>query len=224
MKNSNTLKRLYKDYTSKFINKILLAAFFSVLVAASTSATAWLLDPAIEKIFLNKDQTLILIIPFAIILSSFFLKETISIKKWLLIISSFLGIVLIAFDPNVLNEILGFLLICGMAFFYGLSQVFSRYLKELDVKFTNALMGLIGFIILFSLSNIFEGNVVAQIKNIDLNGWLTVLYAGGIIFFAKSFILNPLNNGLIIIFLLYPHKRKRTKDGGPSSLLYQMTQ
>ena len=69
MKNSNTLKRLYKDYTSKFINKILLAAFFSVLVAASTSATAWLLDPAIEKIFLNKDQTLILIIPFAIILA-----------------------------------------------------------------------------------------------------------------------------------------------------------
>ena len=69
MKNSNTLKRLYKDYTSKFINKIFLAAFFSVLVAASTSATAWLLDPAIEKIFLNKDQTLILIIPFAIILA-----------------------------------------------------------------------------------------------------------------------------------------------------------
>ena len=120
-------------------------------------------------------------IPFAIILSSFFLKETISIKKWLLIISSFLGIVLIAFDPNVLDEILGFLLICGMAFFYGLSQVFSRYLKELDVKFTNALMGLIGFIILFSLSNIFEGNVITQINNIDLNGWLAILYAGGII-------------------------------------------
>ncbi len=69
MRNSNTLKRLYKDYTSKFISKIFLAAFFSVLVAASTSATAWLLDPAIEKIFLNKDQTLILIIPIAIILA-----------------------------------------------------------------------------------------------------------------------------------------------------------
>jgi ATP-binding cassette, subfamily B, bacterial MsbA len=63
------LKRLFKDYTSKFLNKILLAGFFSIIVAASTSATAWLLDPAIEKIFLNKDQTLIFLIPLAIIVA-----------------------------------------------------------------------------------------------------------------------------------------------------------
>ena len=63
------LKRLFKNYTGKFLNKILLAGFFSIIVAASTSATAWLLDPAIEKIFLNKDQTLIFLIPIAIILA-----------------------------------------------------------------------------------------------------------------------------------------------------------
>ena len=63
------LKRLFKNYTGKFLNKILLAGFFSIIVAASTSATAWLLDPAIEKIFLNKDQTLILLIPIAIIIA-----------------------------------------------------------------------------------------------------------------------------------------------------------
>ena len=63
------LKRLYKDYTKKFLNKIFLAVFFSILVAGSTSATAWLLDPAIEKIFINKDQTLIFIIPFLIIIA-----------------------------------------------------------------------------------------------------------------------------------------------------------
>ena len=63
------LKRLFKNYTSKFIDKILLAGFFSIIVAASTSATAWLLDPAIEKIFLNKDQTLIILIPIAIIIA-----------------------------------------------------------------------------------------------------------------------------------------------------------
>ena len=66
---SNTFKRLYKDYTGKFITKILLAALFSIIVAVSTSATAWLLDPAIEKIFLNKDQSLIIIIPIAIIIA-----------------------------------------------------------------------------------------------------------------------------------------------------------
>ena len=66
---SKAFRRLYRDYTSNFIGKIFLAAIFSVVVAISTSATAWLLDPAIEKIFLNKDQTLIFIIPIAIIIA-----------------------------------------------------------------------------------------------------------------------------------------------------------
>ena len=69
MNNTDIFKRLYNQYTSKFIIKIVLAALLSVLVAISTSATAWLLDPAIEKIFINKDQTLIILIPFAIILA-----------------------------------------------------------------------------------------------------------------------------------------------------------
>ena len=67
MTNIEILKRLYKDYTKKYLHKIFLAVFFSILVAGSTSATAWLLDPAIEKIFINKDQTLIFIIPILII-------------------------------------------------------------------------------------------------------------------------------------------------------------
>ena len=122
-----------------------------------------------------------LAIPFAIILSSLFLSESLSFKKWILIFTSFLGIVLIAFDPKISEEITGTLLIFVMAFFYGLSQVFSRYLKELDVKFTNAFMGLVGFIILIIISQLFEGNVIQQIVNIDINGWMAVLYAGVII-------------------------------------------
>jgi len=69
MNNIEILKRLYKDYTKKYLNKIFIAVFFSILVAGSTSVTAWLLDPAIEKIFINKDQTLILVIPFFIIVA-----------------------------------------------------------------------------------------------------------------------------------------------------------
>ena len=66
---AKTFKRLYQQYTKKFISKILLAALFSIIVAISTSATAWLLDPAIDKIFINKDQTLIILIPLAIIVA-----------------------------------------------------------------------------------------------------------------------------------------------------------
>mgnify|MGYP001393959232 CR=1 FL=1 len=67
--NQQILKRLFNDYTKKFVNKIVIAAFFSILVAGSTSSIAWLLDPAIKKIFIEKDQTLILIIPILIIVA-----------------------------------------------------------------------------------------------------------------------------------------------------------
>ncbi|MDC1006671.1 ABC transporter ATP-binding protein [Candidatus Pelagibacter sp.] len=69
MNNSEIYKRLYKDYSKKYINKILISVFFGVLVAVSTSAIAWLLDPAIKKIFVEKDQTLIFIIPLLIIIA-----------------------------------------------------------------------------------------------------------------------------------------------------------
>ena len=67
MKKIDTLKRLYFEYTKKHIKKISLSLFFALLVAGSTSSIAYLLDPAIKKIFLEKDQTLIIIIPIFII-------------------------------------------------------------------------------------------------------------------------------------------------------------
>ena len=69
MKRIDIIKRLYKDYTKKFLNKIILSVFFSILVAGSTSAIAWLLDPAIKKLFIDKDQSLIIIIPVLIIIA-----------------------------------------------------------------------------------------------------------------------------------------------------------
>tara|TARA_B100001057_G_scaffold481720_1_gene556086 strand:+ start:127 stop:1866 length:1740 start_codon:yes stop_codon:yes gene_type:complete len=69
MNNTEVLKRLYRDYTRKYLTKILLALIFSIILAGSTSSIAYLLDPAIEKIFLNKDKTLIYIIPFFIIIA-----------------------------------------------------------------------------------------------------------------------------------------------------------
>ncbi len=69
MNKSEIYKRLYKDYSKQYLNKIFLSALFSILVAASTSAIAWLLDPAIKKLFIEKDQTLIIFIPLMIILA-----------------------------------------------------------------------------------------------------------------------------------------------------------
>ncbi len=95
MNKSQILKRLYKDYSKKYLNKIILSAFYSILVAGSTSSIAWLLDPAIKKIFIDKDKSLMIFIPFMIIvafsvkgLSLYFAKATMisvgeSVKKML---------------------------------------------------------------------------------------------------------------------------------------------
>ncbi len=69
MENKIILRRLYNNYTKKFLPKILLSILFSLIVAGSTATIAWLLDPAIKKIFIDKDEKLILIIPVAIILA-----------------------------------------------------------------------------------------------------------------------------------------------------------
>ena len=73
MKNYNdniqVLKKLFNTYTRKHLKKILLSVFFSVILALSTASIAWLLDPAIEKIFVNKDKALILTIPILIIVA-----------------------------------------------------------------------------------------------------------------------------------------------------------
>ena len=63
------LKRLYKDYTKKFLGKISLSIFFSLLLAASTSSVAYLLDPAINELFIKQTSSLIIIIPILIVVA-----------------------------------------------------------------------------------------------------------------------------------------------------------
>ncbi len=62
----NILKRLYKEYIRKHLKKIFLALILSVLLALSTSGIAWLLDPAVKKIFIEQNRTLAWLIPLAI--------------------------------------------------------------------------------------------------------------------------------------------------------------
>ena len=69
MSNFQILKRLYKDYTKKYVNKILLSVFFTVLLAGSTSAVAYLLDPAIERLFIQQEKSFIYLIPALIVIA-----------------------------------------------------------------------------------------------------------------------------------------------------------
>jgi len=85
VKKIDILKRLYSEYTKRYIKKILLSLFFALLVAGSTSAIAYLLDPAIKKIFIEKDQTLIIIIPMFIVFAFMLKGSALYLAKFLMI-------------------------------------------------------------------------------------------------------------------------------------------
>ncbi len=63
------LKRLYKEYVKKHLKRILIALVLSLVVAASTSGIAWLLDPAVKKIFIEQDKVFAWSIPILIVIA-----------------------------------------------------------------------------------------------------------------------------------------------------------
>ena len=81
-----TLLRVFNSYVKKHFYKLIISLFLSLIVAGSTGAIAWLLDPAVKKIFIDQDTTMMLLIPIAIALSftikgaSLYTARTILIK------------------------------------------------------------------------------------------------------------------------------------------------
>jgi len=117
-----------------------------------------------------------LAIPFGILASAIMLGENISSKKWLLIFSAFIGILIIFFDPKLANNFLGLFFASLMALFFGLSQVYSRELRNLDVSLLNAFVGLIGFLILLIISYFIEGDTILNIISINKDSWMLISY------------------------------------------------
>ena len=87
MTNKQILKRLYKDYTKKYLKNIIISVFFTLLLAGSTSSIAYLLDPAIKSIFIEKNNHLIYnyscpnsVLAFAVKGSSLYIAKVIMIN------------------------------------------------------------------------------------------------------------------------------------------------
>ncbi len=115
-------------------------------------------------------------IPFGLMLSLVFLKEKISFKRWVLIFLSFIGIVIIAYDPRIINDIFGLLLVMIMAFFYALSNLMARILKEVDTATLNGWHGLIAFIPVAALTLVIEGNPLNYLVPVNSLAVFTVLH------------------------------------------------
>ena len=83
---------------------------------------------------------------------------------------------IVFFDPELKNNILGLFFATLMALFFGFAQVYSRELRNLDISLINAFTGLFGFIILMIASFFFEGNALNNTLNINLESWILILY------------------------------------------------
>tara|TARA_Y100001936_G_C15757338_1_gene499367 strand:- start:30 stop:674 length:645 start_codon:yes stop_codon:yes gene_type:complete len=117
-----------------------------------------------------------LAIPFGILASALILNENISKTKWYLIFTSFVGIIIIFFDPKLTDNYLGLFYASLMALFFGLAQVYSRQLKELPTSMINAFTGLFGFFLLMLISSLIEGDIFFNIKEININSWFLISY------------------------------------------------
>ena len=117
-----------------------------------------------------------LAIPFGILASAFMLNENISLKKWILIFSAFFGVLIIFFDPKLVDNFLGLFFASLMALSFAFAQVFSRQLRDLDISLTNAFTGLFGFVVLFVISYFIEGETISTISSISYNSWILISY------------------------------------------------
>ena len=117
-----------------------------------------------------------LAIPFGILASAILLGENISSKKWIFIFTAFIGIIIIFFDPKLVDNFLGLFFASLMALSFALAQVYSRQLRDLDISLTNAFTGLFGFTILFIFSHFIEGEIFLNIAEIKLNSWALISY------------------------------------------------
>jgi len=120
-------------------------------------------------------------IPFGLMLSLFFLGEDISLKRWILIFLSFIGIIIIAYDPRIIDDKFGLLLVIVMAFFYALSNLMARVLKEVDTATLNGWHGLIAFIPVAVLALIIEGNPLNYLLPINGIAIFTILHTALIV-------------------------------------------
>jgi len=173
-----------------------LLLFFSLSMGFFVYATLYLalyLSTFVSPIIIGTQ----LAIPFGLIISKILLKEKISYKKFFYILSSFFGIIIVAYDPRFITEYLAIILIVIMAFFYALSNVLSRLLKDIDTVTQIGWHCIVGFVLLFIASCFFEGNPITNLLQINTDVLLIILHAS----FCVSLIGH---GGIFYLYKYYP--------------------
>jgi len=160
------LKRLYRDYTKKHLNRIFIALALSVVVALSTSATAYLLDPAIKKIFIDQDKTYAILVPILIIFA--FSSKGIS----LYFARSLLIVVGHRIQQKVLNEMTASLLL------FDLETIETKHSGKFIAHFLYD-VGLIQTLVTTGILNIMKDSItlVALVGLMFYQNWKLALFS-----------------------------------------------
>ena len=166
MSNVEIASRIFKTQIQKYYKEILIIFLFVVITAAMTAVTAWLLDPAIKKIFIEKNETMLVIIPIAIIATFLIKSLSIFIVRMTTIKVAF----------NVLKNIQ--ILMTGKILISDLSHLIEKHSGKFISNFANDTRILLGTVMAFSLSLVKETfTLIALLAVMFYQDWLLSLVA-----------------------------------------------
>jgi O-acetylserine/cysteine efflux transporter len=115
-------------------------------------------------------------VPISTIMSIIFLNEQVGWRRWLGIAMSFGGVVIISFDPAIISERLGLLMVVGAAFIGSAGTIVMKQIKHTGVYQMQAWIAMLSWPPLIALSLIFENNHVAVLQNASWMAWGGVVY------------------------------------------------
>ena len=120
------LKRLVSNYVKKHFSKLFLAFLCMVIVASATAINAWMMQPVLDDIFLNKNLKMLMILPIAILLIAIFKGMAAYFQS---ILMNFIGFRIVA---DVQSEMLNSLLRSDLSFFDSTNSgtLVSRFLAD----------------------------------------------------------------------------------------------
>jgi O-acetylserine/cysteine efflux transporter len=117
-----------------------------------------------------------LAVPISTIMSIIFLNEIVGWRRWSGILMAFGGVMVISFDPAVVNERLGLLLVAGAAFLGSVGTIIMKQIQDTGVYQMQAWIAVFSFPALFAVSLIFEQNHVAALSDASWVAWGGVAY------------------------------------------------
>lgn len=115
-------------------------------------------------------------VPITLILAHIFLQERLSYWRGGGILIAFVGILLITFDPAIINERIAILIIFLATLFYSTGAILMRKLKNVGVFNTQAWTALFGLPIVLALSLMTETAQFDQIFHMNQEGWGALFY------------------------------------------------